>query len=408
MKIRYLVSALLAGAMLLGGCKNALEYRSAIYITEAQTTDAVTMVVDGKGGSVNFTVSAAQPVNRDTHVRLEAAPDLVERYNTKYGRTCLPLTEYSFETDEVKIAAGKNVSETVKVIINQEMESGNFYCLPVRIASTDGDMDILEPSSVFYIVMRSPVRSKAVYVGSGNKIYVPTFAENPTFGDLDLTALPELTLECRVRVSAFKSSDPYITSIMGNEGEVCMRFGDVKIGKEVLQVCKGDYQPAVTSAPCATNTWYHVAAVWSRSSLRVYIDGRLMAETPHQGETVNIASVWLNNAANPSGGGIGFSLGAASIYNSNRPLDGYIAEARVWTRALSTAEIANNKDLVVVDPQSPDLLAYWHLNEVEKLSSVYRDNYFRQMTYNRVPDATGHGYDAYGASTNPSFIDTEW
>lgn len=409
MNTRHSISVLTAGVMLLlAGCRNAPAYKSAIYITEAQTTDAVTMVVDGKGGSVTFSVSAAQPVKHDTDVWLEAATDLVQVYNKKYGRTCLPLTEFSFAAEKVKIAAGKNVSETVEVIIDQDMESGSFYCLPVRIASVDGDIDILEPSRVFYIVMRAPVRSKAVYIGSANKICVPTFAENPHFGELDLKTLPELTLECRVMVSAFQSSDPYISSVMGNEGQVCVRFGDVKIGKDVLQVCKGDYQPAVTSSPCAVNTWYHVAAVWSRSSLRVYIDGRLLAETSHQGETVDIASVWLNNANNPSAGGIGFGLGVASIYNGNRPLNGYLAEARVWTRALTSAEIANNRDLVVVDPQSPDLLAYWHLNDVEKLSSYYRDEFFRMSFYNRVPDATGHGYDAYGLSSNPSFTDTEW
>lgn len=408
MKIGYFISSAAAGLLLLAGCRNALEYKPAIYITEAQTTDAMTMVVDGKGGSVSFTVTAAQPVKRDTGVWLEVAPDMVADYNRKYGRSCLPVTEYSFAADKVSIAAGRNVSETVEVFIEQELESGSFYCLPVRIASTDGDMDILEPSRVFYIVMRAPVRSKAVKIGAANMICVPTFAANPAFGGHDLKALPELTLECRVMVSAFQSSDPYISSIMGAEGQVCMRFGDVKIGKDVLQVCKGDYQPAVTASPCLTNTWYHVAAVWSRSSLRVYIDGRLQAETPHQGETVDIASVWLNNANSPSAGGMGFGLGAASIYNGNRPLDGYLAEARVWTRALSSAEIASNNDLVVVDPQSPDLLAYWHLDEAEKLSARYQDEYFRKYHNNRVPDATGHGYDAYGGSSAPSFVDTVW
>ena len=54
-----------------------------------------------------------------------------------------------------------------------------------------------------------------------------------------------------------------------------MRFGDVKIGYDVLQVCKGDYQPAAINSPCVLNPWYHVAAVWSRSTLRVYIDGKV-------------------------------------------------------------------------------------------------------------------------------------
>ena len=195
--------------------------------------------------------------------------------------------------------------------------------------------------------------------------------------------MQEVTLECRVMVNAFKESDPYISSIMGFEGEVCMRFGDVKIGYDVLQVCKGDYQPAAISSPCALNQWYHVAAVWSRSVLRVYIDGKLVAEQKHQGETVDIAGYHKLDG----GSHIGFGLGAASVYQGNRPL---------------------NEDLVVVDPQSPGLLAYWKMNECEVLEEPRRDPILNRIFYNRIVDQTGHGYDAYGEGRNPDFIDTNW
>ena len=134
------------------------------------------------------------------------------------------------------IAAGKNVSESVEVVVNEELKPGTFYCLPVKIASTDGGMSILESSSKLFLVFRAPVRSKAVYIGSGNKCFVPTFPEHPSFEGLNLETMQEVTLECRVMVNSFTKSDPYISSIMGFEGDVCMRFGDVKIGYDVLQV----------------------------------------------------------------------------------------------------------------------------------------------------------------------------
>ena len=90
------------------------------------------------------------------------------------------------------------------------------------------------------------------------------------------------------------------------------------------------------------------------------------------------------------------------------PLNGYLAEARVWSRALSSNEIANNKDLVVVDPQSPGLLAYWKMNECEVLEEPRRDPILNRIFYNRIVDQTGHGYDAYGEGRNPDFIDTNW
>ena len=89
----------------------------------------------------------------------------------------------------------------------------------------------LESSSKLFLVFRAPVRSKAVYIGSGNKCFVPTFPEHPSFEGLNLETMQEVTLECRVMVNSFTKSDPYISSIMGFEGDVCMRFGDVKIGK---------------------------------------------------------------------------------------------------------------------------------------------------------------------------------
>lgn len=81
------------------------------------------------------------------------------------------------------IAAGKNVSESVEVVVNEELKPGTFYCLPVKIASTDGGMSILESSSKLFLVFRAPVRSKAVYIGSGNKCFVPTFPSIPHLKD---------------------------------------------------------------------------------------------------------------------------------------------------------------------------------------------------------------------------------
>ena len=351
MNLKYFI-VFVAGMAALAGCQEASEYIPSIYITEAQRQEVKTITISQAGEKAEFTVSAAQIVDRDTHVSFEACPELVADYNDRYGRTAVALEDFTFAKKEVVIAAGKNVSESVEVVVNEELKPGTFYCLPVKIASTDGGMSILESSSKLFLVFRAPVRSKAVYIGSGNKCFVPTFPEHPSFEGLNLETMQEVTLECRVMVNSFTKSDPYISSIMGFEGDVCMRFGDVKIGYDVLQVCKGDYQPAAINSPCAPNLWYHVAAVWSRSTLRVYIDGKFVAEQTHKGETVNLAGYHKLGRT-----GIGFSLGAASVYNNNRPLNGYLAEARVWSRALSSNEIANNKDLVVVDPQSPGLLA---------------------------------------------------
>lgn len=53
--------------------------------------------------------------------------------------------------------------------------------------------------------------------------------------DPSLSALKQLTLEARVYMNSFQTSDPYISSIMGIEAVCCVRFGDVKIDNNVLR-----------------------------------------------------------------------------------------------------------------------------------------------------------------------------
>lgn len=118
----------------------------------------------------------------------------------------------------------------------------------------------------------------------------------------------------------------------------------------------------------------------------IYIDGQFAAGTATQGETMDLTS----------NDGYGFGIGALSQWQSSRPLMGYMAEVRVWSRALSQSEIANNMNYV--DPQSNGLVAYWRMNEWEA----------KDGGGNIVKDLTGHGYDAVGGSSNPTMMDTKW
>ena len=108
-------------------------------------------------------------------------------------------------------------------------------------------------------------------------------------------------------------------------------------------------------------------------------------EIQWQGETIDLTS---DNSG-------GFYLGAS--YGGGRTLNGYVAECRVWTRALSQSEIANNMNYA--DPTSDGLLAYWRMNAWEPNDSG---------SGNIVRDLTGHGYDAVGGSSNPTMMDTKW
>ena len=126
MNLKYFI-VFVAGMAALAGCQEASEYIPSIYITEAQRQEVKTITISQAGEKAEFTVSAAQIVDRDTHVSFEACPELVADYNDRYGRTAVALEDFTFAKKEVVIAAGKNVSESVEVVVNEELKPGTFY-----------------------------------------------------------------------------------------------------------------------------------------------------------------------------------------------------------------------------------------------------------------------------------------
>lgn len=385
----------IALAALVSACANPVEPYDAVYITQAQESMEIVLSVDVPPATTSFSVSSSVKATENVVVDLKVVPEEIEAYNSKYGKNykMAPEGTYSLSALSATIEAGYNVSDDIDVTINsiEGFETGSTYCIPVSISSVSS-MQVLEPSKTVFIVLKTPVASKAIYIGS-NRYIVPGFKDDPT-----LSALKEVTLETMVYVNAFQNSDPYISSIMGIEGTCGVRFGDVKVPKNCVQICHGDYQPAATSALCDSNKWYHIAAVWTGSTWDIYINGQYITGTSTGGETMNLTET----------GSCGFQLGAS--YSYGRTLNGYLSEVRVWTRALTQSEIANN--MYYVDPSSPGLLAYWKMDSCEDAneSIQIRESDYPTTYYNVVRDATGHGYDAYGTSrlSQVQMMDTKW
>lgn len=373
----------LVSLTVLAACTNPVEPYDAVYITEAQKNVDKTLTVDTPPASATFTVSSSVKAKEDVNVELEVRPDMLDAYNKKYAKNYQMAPEGSFELSSMDavIKAGFAMSDNIEVKVTSidGFEEGATYCIPVSIKSVSS-MKVLEPSATLYVVLKTPVISKAIYLNS-NKYLIPGFQE-----DANLSAVSQMTLETRVYVNNFCNRDPYISSIMGIEGVCGVRFGDVKVPMNCLQICHESYQPAATQNLFDTGKWYHVAAVWTGSTWDIYIDGLYITGAATAGETINLSS---DNSG-------GFWLGAS--YGGGRFLDGYIAETRVWTRALSQSEIANNMNYV--KPDSEGLLAYWRMNAYQESD--------REGYGNMVLDETGHGYNAYGVSSSPQMMDTKW
>jgi hypothetical protein len=119
------------------------------------------------------------------------------------------------------------------------------------------------------------------------------------------------------------------------------------------------------------DTWYHIAATYDAFALVLYING--------------VVDASLNVTGNPVTAQGSFTFGRN--YDATRTLNGAIDEVRVWTRALSAAEIAANP--CRVSPTAPDLEAYWACNEGQGPVTL---------------DLTGHGH----TGTLVNMVPSDW
>ncbi|WP_223608612.1 endo-beta-N-acetylglucosaminidase H [Chryseobacterium sp. OSA05B] len=169
-------------------------------------------------------------------------------------------------------------------------------------------------------------------------------------GQFNLTG-NALTFEGWVKVNAFKTGFPYISSVMGIEvgdsNSAILRFGDATLANNKLQfiLSFGSSQIKLNSVTTfSTNTWYHIAATYDGSAMKIYVNGVLDASVSASGNFTANGILYL-----------------ARNYENARTLNGFLDEFRVWKRALTPTELlANNCS---VPANSPNLEANWRMNE---------------------------------------------
>lgn len=160
-----------------------------------------------------------------------------------------------------------------------------------------------------------------------------------------------ITFEGWVKVNAFKSAFPYISSVIGIEvgdnNSAMLRFGDGSLANNKLQfiLSFGSSQVKLNSnTGLNTNTWYHVAATYDGASMKIYINGNLDASSNATGSFTANGILYL-----------------ARNYDNSRTLNGFLDEFRVWKKALTPQEISNNS--CNVSPYATGLEANWKMNE---------------------------------------------
>ena len=209
-----------------------------------------------------------------------------------------------------------------------------------------------------------------------------------------------MTYEALIYIDQFATQDETstpvsISSVMGVEQYLLLRIGDTNFERQQLQFDGsgagsqfGKFPGKDASKNLETGRWYHVACTYDQATqtVRIYVDGQIQSEetgvgisSPSQKNRINLAmralyDLW-NSASeaekpqyetddtgyNKLGDAYQFFIGKS--YDDYRPLNGKIAEARVWSVARTPEQIWENMYEIENPADDPTLLGYWKFNE---------------------------------------------
>lgn len=329
------------------------------------------------------------PVGHDVTAALAVDASKVDLYNARHGTDykLLDPAHYELSAASLPIAAGDVTSPEADINFKglTQLPLDVTYLLPVSV--TSGDVSLLGGSAtVWYLVKQTSAVTTAASL-TDNWITFPTLDKAGPQSDL-FNGLKAVTYEMIVRVSTFDKAAS-ISSVMGVEQYLLLRFGDTGFPRQQLQVQAGGnkFPDSDDVKSLETGEWYHLAMTYDAlvGSMSIYVNGQLQSEgtVKWSGESVNLAMRAMYDA-DPEGNkslaeAYQFFIGYS--YDEKRPLQGDVAEARVWSKVRTAKEIWDN--MYDVDPKSDGLLGYWKFDTPEDGDVV--------------KDVTGHGNDGVAA-----------
>lgn len=311
---------------------------------------------------------------------------LVEAYNLKNGTTCLPMPTENFTltTTNTVIKAGDIYSVPNQIQLKNllKVEEGLTYVIPVVMTAEGAPM--MSGSDVVYVVVKKPISITKVQKFNGKYLDVTLLAS--------AKSLSSLTFETLLYTTYYK----VLSTVMGNEGILILRFSDLKHPANELQIA-GKISVIIPEPDIfQTNKWYHVAFTYDSDTgmATIYVNGEKIIAKNVGDQTFN-----LNER---------FCIGYAYDYDSNRTWPGYMSECRLWTVARTANQLRDN--MMYVDPNTEGLMGYWKMNgtDVEKRDDGYY--YVKDQTKNKL-DAKSRkgrrgepGYSE-GGTVEPEIVD---
>lgn len=311
---------------------------------------------------------------------------LVEAYNLKNGTTCLPMPAENFTltTTNAVIKAGDIYSAPNQIQLKNllKVEEGLTYVIPVVMTAEGAPM--MSGSDVVYVVVKKPISITKVQKFNGKYLDVTLPAS--------AKSLSSLTFETLLYTTYYK----VLSTVMGNEGILILRFSDLKHPANELQIA-GKISVIIPEPDIfQTNKWYHVAFTYDSDTgmATIYVNGEKIIAKNVGDQTFN-----LNER---------FCIGYAYDYDPNRTWPGYMSECRLWTVVRTANQLRDN--MMYVDPNTEGLMGYWKMNgtDVEKRDDGYY--YVKDQTKNKL-DAKSRkgrrgepGYSE-GGTVEPEIVD---
>ena len=382
------------------------KFGNVVYLNVSQTSPVQLATFSNNRETYDCTLQAAltYPAAQDVQVSLAVDPSLVAAYNARYGTAWPMLDEkyYTLSAPETTIAAGRTVSDPVTLQLRELMGEGEeqtgalpldeTFLVPVRISGAS--MDVLRGSDVaYYVVKRSSAITVAAQLGEGNWINFPTLDKYGANSQA-WNGLTAMTYEALIYIDEFATTDAEglpvnISSVLGVEQYLLLRIGDTNFERQQLQFDGsgsgsqfGKFPGKDATKNLEAGRWYHVACTYDQAArtVRIYVDGQLQSEesgvgiaTQSEDNRINLAmralyDYYLNNPTEENekkyGGFVdAYQFFIGKSYDEKRPLNGKIAEARVWSVARTPEQIWENMYNVENPADDPTLLGYWKFNE---------------------------------------------
>lgn len=334
-----------------------------------------------------LSVSMAYPAESDITATVSVDESLVSEYNRKYGTSyeMLPQKYFDFNEEHITIPAGKTVSGQIVIKFKgltgegeeQEgaMEIDKTYLFPVRLTSVD--MDVMGDAGLAYYLVR---RSSAITVAAqltDNWINFPLLDEPGQIADT-YNGLTAITYEALIWIDKYDLENGFgacnISTIMGVEQYLLLRIGDTNFERQQLQfdgsgagTSFGKFPESDPSKKLYEGCWYHVACTYDYDTrvTRIYVDGKIQSEANEMGtatEGINLAQRALEEVEEgKEKQSYQFFIGKS--YNDFRPLQGKIAEVRVWSVARTPEQIWENMYRIENPEKDATLIGYWKFDE---------------------------------------------